>query len=68
MVLICLVVTLWGRREVLLFAESASLTYTSAAHPNIITGLVSLVVNEVHALGALSNEVLCLCINDTANY
>ncbi len=47
------------------FAKSTSLGYRGTAHPDIIAGLVFEIVNEVHALGALGNEILCYCVNNT---
>jgi hypothetical protein len=49
------------------FAESASLGYTAATYPDVISGLMSGVVRKIDGLGALGNEVLRLCINDAAN-
>jgi hypothetical protein len=50
---------------VLPLAKPTSLAYRGTAHPDIITGLVFAIVNEVHALGALGNEVLRYCVNNT---
>jgi hypothetical protein len=64
-VLLDLVMKLWGSVGLLPFAKSTSLAYRGTAHPDIITGLVFSIVNEVHALGALGNEVLRYCVNNT---
>jgi hypothetical protein len=67
MVLLRLVANLCSRIAFSPFAQPASLGYTAATHPDVVSELMSGVVHKIHGLGALGNEVLRLCINDAAN-
>jgi hypothetical protein len=49
------------------FTEPASLGDTAATHPEVVSRVMSGVVNQVYGLCALGNKVLRLGVNDAAN-